>query len=36
MVSGLLNPKAGGPSVFPDLPEGMGTPRGGWKVSDAR
>ena len=32
-VSGLLNPKAGGPSVFPELPEGMGAPRGGWKVS---
>lgn len=34
MVAGLLNPKAGGPSVFPELPAGMGTIRGGWKVSD--
>jgi hypothetical protein len=33
MISGLLNPKVGGPSVFPELPEAMGTPRGGWKVS---
>ena len=32
-VAGLLNPKMGGPSVFPELPEGMPTPRGGWKVS---
>ncbi|MEW6161287.1 MAG: DUF1549 and DUF1553 domain-containing protein, partial [Verrucomicrobiota bacterium] len=31
-VSGLLNPKMGGPSVFPELPPGMST-RGGWKVS---
>jgi hypothetical protein len=35
-VSGLLNPKAGGPSVYPELPEGMAGPRGGWKVSDAQ
>ncbi len=32
-VAGLLNLKEGGPSVFPDLPEGMGALRGGWKVS---
>ena len=32
-ASGLLNPKAGGPSVFPELPTGMGALRGGWKVS---
>ena len=32
-VSGLLNLKAGGPSVYPELPEGMITPRGGWKVT---
>jgi hypothetical protein len=32
-VSGLLNTKVGGPSVFPDLPEGMPAPRGGWKLS---
>ena len=31
-VSGLLNPKMGGPSVFPPLPPGMVT-RGGWKVT---
>jgi hypothetical protein len=33
LVSGLLNPQAGGPSVFPELPDGLGTPRGGWKLS---
>ena len=32
-VSGLLNLKSGGPSVYPELPEGMLTPRGGWKVT---
>jgi hypothetical protein len=32
-VSGLLNLQEGGPSVFPELPEGMGALRGGWKVS---
>ncbi len=32
-VAGLLNPKMGGPSVFPELPEGMATPRGGWDVN---
>ena len=31
MVSGLLNDKLGGPSVFPELPAGAGKPRGGWK-----
>jgi hypothetical protein len=34
-VAGLLNAKTGGPSVFPDLPEGMPAPRGGWKLSSA-
>ena len=34
-VAGLLNPKMGGPSIFPELPPGMPTPRGGWKVNDA-
>jgi len=33
LVSGLLNPKMSGPSVFPDLPTGMAAPRGGWKLS---
>jgi len=33
LVAGLLNPKAGGPSVFPELPAGMGALRGGWKLS---
>jgi hypothetical protein len=32
-VAGLLNPKMGGPSIFPELPAGMPTPRGGWKVN---
>jgi hypothetical protein len=32
-VAGLLNTKVGGPSVMPELPEGMPAPRGGWKVS---
>ena len=32
-VAGLLNTKVSGPSVFPDLPEGMAAPRGGWKLS---
>ena len=35
MVSGLLNDKVGGPSVFPELPAGAAKPRGGWKVSTA-
>ncbi len=30
-VAGLLNPKLGGPSVFPELPAGMS--RGNWKVT---
>jgi len=34
-VAGLLNPKMGGPSIFPELPAGMPTPRGGWKVNAA-
>ena len=33
-VAGALNPKMGGPSIFPELPPGMPTPRGGWKVND--
>jgi len=33
LVSGLLNPKVGGPSVFPELPAEMPAPRGGWKLS---
>jgi hypothetical protein len=33
MVSGLLNSKVGGPSVYPELPADMPPPRGGWKVS---
>ena len=32
-VAGLLNPRMGGPSIFPELPTGMPTPRGGWKVN---
>ncbi len=31
-VSGRLNPKMSGPSVFPELPPGMES-RGGWKVT---
>jgi hypothetical protein len=34
LVAGLLNPKAGGPSVYPELPTGMGALRGGWKLSN--
>ena len=33
-VAGALNPKMSGPSIFPELPPGMPTPRGGWKVND--
>ena len=33
-VAGLLNPKMSGPSIFPELPPGMPSPRGGWKVND--
>jgi hypothetical protein len=32
-ISGLLNDKMGGPSVFPQLPAGTLKPRGGWTVS---
>jgi hypothetical protein len=32
-ISGLLNLQQGGPSVFPELPDGMGALRGGWKLS---
>ncbi|HMC27009.1 MAG TPA: DUF1553 domain-containing protein [Verrucomicrobiae bacterium] len=32
-VAGLLNAKIAGPSIFPELPTGMPTPRGGWKVN---
>ncbi len=32
-VSGLLNLKVAGPSVFPPLPAGMPEPRGGWDLS---
>jgi Protein of unknown function (DUF1553)/Protein of unknown function (DUF1549) len=32
-VSGLMNRRIGGPSVFPPLPEGRPMPVGGWKVS---
>jgi hypothetical protein len=32
-VSGQLNPEIGGPSVFPEIPEGMEV-RGGWKKSE--
>ena len=31
-VSGLLNPKMGGPSIFPEVPAGMES-RGGWHVN---
>lgn len=30
--SGELNPKMGGPSIFPELPEGVST-RGGWPIT---
>ncbi len=32
-VAGLLNAKAGGPSVAPELPSEMGATRGGWPTS---
>jgi hypothetical protein len=32
-VVGLLNLETGGPSVYPELPDGAGKPRGGWKTS---
>jgi len=31
-IAGLLNPKMGGPSIFPEIPKGM-TVRGGWDVT---
>ena len=31
-VAGVLNPKMGGPSIFPEIPKGM-TVRGGWPVT---
>jgi hypothetical protein len=31
-VAGVLNPRMGGPSVFPELPPGLET-RGGWKLT---
>ena len=34
-VSGVLNAKLGGPSVMPELPNGMPAPRGGWTTSTA-
>ncbi len=34
-VSGLLNRKLGGPSVFPPLPPGMTEPTGGWQLTEA-
>jgi hypothetical protein len=33
-VSGQLNPQMGGPSVFPEIPEGMEV-RGGWKKDES-
>jgi hypothetical protein len=35
-VAAALNPKMGGPSIFPELPPGMPAPRGGWAVNDAK
>jgi hypothetical protein len=32
-VSGSLNPRAGGPSVFPDLPPELGAAKAAWPVS---
>ncbi|MBI2929193.1 MAG: DUF1553 domain-containing protein [Verrucomicrobia bacterium] len=34
-VSGLLNPKMGGPSVFPELPAGAIGSYGGWKKDES-
>jgi hypothetical protein len=34
-TAGLLDLKEGGPSVYPELPDGMGALRGGWKVNAA-
>ena len=33
-VSGMLHRQMGGPGVFPPLPEGAPTPRGGWDTPD--
>ncbi|HAM71600.1 MAG TPA: hypothetical protein DCM86_08160, partial [Verrucomicrobiales bacterium] len=33
-VAGLLNPRMGGPGIFPELPDGMPAPRGGWRVNE--
>ena len=33
LVSGKLNFKMGGPSIFPELPAEMNVPRGGWPVT---
>ena len=33
-VAGKLNPRVGGPSVFPPLPDGMPKPRGGWDATE--
>lgn len=35
-VSGRLNGRVGGPSVFPALPRGAAEPRGGWDVPESR
>jgi hypothetical protein len=32
-VAGLLNPKMGGPSIFPELPTGLEN-RGGWRITN--
>jgi hypothetical protein len=34
-VSGLLDFKAGGPGVYPELPIGMQAPRGGWDTASS-
>ena len=34
-VAGKLSTKMGGPSVFPALPAGAATPRGGWDTSES-
>ena len=33
-VAGMLDRTMGGPSVYPPLPDGMPTPRGGWETSE--
>ncbi len=35
-VAGLLDREAGGPGVFPDLPQNAPVPAGGWEVSEDR